>query len=188
MVPLVELWLPILLGAVFVFLASSVVHMALPMHKKDYSPLPDEEGLQKAMRDAGVKPGAYCVPHAEDMKCMGDPEFIAKCDAGPVVFMQVLPNGLPNIGKSLIQWFLWTLGVGVFVGWLVAQAHGPGAAFGDVFTMSAVASILAYAFTNVCNSIWKGESWWTTFKFMVDGTIYGLCTAAAFAWQWPALV
>ena len=36
MVGTAELWLPILLSGVFVFVVSSVIHMALPIHKNDY--------------------------------------------------------------------------------------------------------------------------------------------------------
>jgi len=35
MVPLAALWLPILLSAIIVFVASSVMHMLLPYHKSD---------------------------------------------------------------------------------------------------------------------------------------------------------
>ena len=40
---LTELWLPILVSAVFVFLVSSVIHMAIPIHKNDWSKMPGEE-------------------------------------------------------------------------------------------------------------------------------------------------
>ena len=36
MTELSELWLPIILSAVLVFMASSVIHMASPWHKSDY--------------------------------------------------------------------------------------------------------------------------------------------------------
>jgi len=36
MVSLVDLWLPILLSAVLVFVASSVIHMALRWHSNDF--------------------------------------------------------------------------------------------------------------------------------------------------------
>ena len=36
MVHIHALWLPILLSAVIVFVASSLIHMALPIHKSDY--------------------------------------------------------------------------------------------------------------------------------------------------------
>ena len=33
---------------------------------------------------------------------------------------------------------------------------------------------------------WKGVSWGITFKFVIDGLLYGLATGAVFAWLWPA--
>ena len=45
MFPLSALWLPILLSAVIVFIASSIMHMVLPYHKIDCKKLPDEEKL-----------------------------------------------------------------------------------------------------------------------------------------------
>ena len=36
MVPVLALWLPILVAAVIVFIASSILHMALPYHRSDY--------------------------------------------------------------------------------------------------------------------------------------------------------
>jgi len=47
-------------------------------------------------------------------------------------------------------------------------------------------AILAYAFANIPNSIWRGTPWSITLKFAVDGIIYGLVTAGAFGWLWPA--
>jgi len=35
MVPLTALWLPIVLAAVIVFVASSIMHMLLPYHRSD---------------------------------------------------------------------------------------------------------------------------------------------------------
>jgi hypothetical protein len=43
MTALTLLWLPILLAAVFAFIASSVFHMAPLWHKNEYPALPDEE-------------------------------------------------------------------------------------------------------------------------------------------------
>ena len=40
MVPLTSLWLPILLSAVVVFVASNVIHMVLGYHRSDYDQLP----------------------------------------------------------------------------------------------------------------------------------------------------
>jgi len=35
------------------------------------------------------------------------------------------------------------------------------------------------------NSIWYKRAWKTTAKYMLDGFIYGLVTAATFGWLWP---
>ena len=49
MVPVTALWLPILLSAVIVFVASSILHMVLPIHKSDYRKLPEEERVRDAL-------------------------------------------------------------------------------------------------------------------------------------------
>ena len=54
MVPIHALWLPILLSAVIVFIVSSIIHMALPVHKSDYRKLPDEEKALDALRATGA--------------------------------------------------------------------------------------------------------------------------------------
>ena len=55
MTPLSALWLPIVLSAVIVFVASSIMHMLLPYHRSDYKALPDEDKILPALRSAGLK-------------------------------------------------------------------------------------------------------------------------------------
>ena len=43
MTPLSALWLPIVLSAVIIFVASSIMHMLLPYHRSDYKQLPDDD-------------------------------------------------------------------------------------------------------------------------------------------------
>ncbi len=57
-----SLGLAILLSAVFVFLASSVVHMALSIHAGDYQKLPNEDAVLDGLREAKVTPGQYMFP------------------------------------------------------------------------------------------------------------------------------
>ena len=53
MVSLSTLWLPILVSAVFVFIASYLLWMALPFwHRKDYKKLPDEGAVLGALKNA----------------------------------------------------------------------------------------------------------------------------------------
>ncbi|MDH3590989.1 MAG: hypothetical protein OER88_03870, partial [Planctomycetota bacterium] len=73
---LADLWLPILLSAVFVFVVSSVIHMMLPIHKGDARRLGNEDGVLDAMRSGNATPGEYMFPCPESMKFeeMGTPE------------------------------------------------------------------------------------------------------------------
>jgi len=186
MVTLADLWLPILLSAVFVFVASSVIHMLLPIHKGDFGKLANEADVLAAMRKAGVAPGNYMFPCAGSMKEMATPEMIEKLNLGPVGHVTVLPNGPWKIGKSLGQWFAFTLVIGLFVAYLGTMALPAGTGYERVFRFTGTAAILGYGLANVDNSIWKGVSWWTTAKFVFDGVIYGLVTAGTFGWLWPA--
>ena len=70
MVPLTELWFPILLSAVFVFLVSSILHMVIPIHKGDFKKMPGEDKVLEAMRSQNLQPGSYMFPCAESMKDM----------------------------------------------------------------------------------------------------------------------
>lgn len=183
---LAALWLPILLSAVFVFVVSSVIHMATPMHKGDYKKLPGEANVLSGMRSEGVAPGHYMFPCAESMKAMGEPEMIAKFNEGPVGYVTVIPNGPPAIGKSLITWFIYSIVIGALVAYAATLGLQAGAEFMTVFRFTAVAAILGYAVGEIPQSIWKGMSWGITLKFVIDGLLYGLTTAATFAWLWPA--
>ncbi|MBT8479282.1 MAG: hypothetical protein KJO06_10200, partial [Gemmatimonadetes bacterium] len=98
MVPMLSLWLPILLSAFVVFVASSIIHMALGYHNSDFAKLPDEEGVMDALRPFSIPPGEYHMPKADNMKQMGEPEFVAKMEAGPMAMMTVVPNGAPKMG------------------------------------------------------------------------------------------
>lgn len=50
MVSVLSLWLPILLSAVFVFIASSLIHMVLGYHNSDYAKLPKQDEVMDALR------------------------------------------------------------------------------------------------------------------------------------------
>ncbi len=182
---LTELWLPILLSAVFVFIASSAIHMALPYHKTDVKKMSGEEAVLAAMRSGAVAPGAYMFPCADSMKDMCTPEMKAKIEQGPIGWLTVLPKGGFNLGKSLAGWFVYCLIIGglvAYVGW-----HGlhAGAEYLKVFQLCGAAAVLGYVVGYFHESIWKGQPWSITAKFMFDGLIYALLTAGTFGWLWP---
>ena len=95
MVPISALWIPILVSAVVVFIASAILHMVLPWHKGDNRQLPDEARVLDVMRTAGVTPGrAYRFPYCT-MKEMKSPEITEKFKRGPVGVLTILPSGPP---------------------------------------------------------------------------------------------
>ena len=83
MVSLAALWLPIVLSAIIVFIASSIMYMVLPYHRSDYQQLPDEDKLLAALRSVGLKRGLYHFPHCTH-KEMKSPAAIEKFKQGPV--------------------------------------------------------------------------------------------------------
>ncbi len=185
MITFADLWLPILVSAVFVFVASSLIHMALQIHKGDYEKLPNEAAFLDSLRKAGVRPGQFMFPCPGSMKEMGSAEMQAKFQQGPVGSMVVRPSGPPFMGKALGQWFAFCLVVAVFVAYL-SKPLGHGAEGMVVFRRAGIAAVLGYAFSSVTDSIWKGVKWGTTLKFIFDGIVYAIVTGATFAWLWPA--
>mgnify|MGYP003663540415 FL=1 len=184
MTSLALLWLPILLSAVFVFIVSSVIHMALPVHKNDYRGTPNEDGLRAALRDAKIPPGQYMFPHANSFKEAMSPEMTAKFEEGPVGILIMRPNGMMKMGGALTMWFFYCILIGVFVAYLTGFCIAPGGE--GVFRIAATVALLGHAFTSVNDSIWKSISWRVTLKFVGDGVAYALVTGATFAWLWPA--
>lgn len=185
MVTLGSLWLPILLSAVVVFIASSIIHMALPIHKNDYRKLPDEERVLDALRAAGVTPGRwYMFPFCthKEMKSQAVQE---KFKRGPVGSLTIRPSGSPNLGKFLAQWFLYCVVIGIFTAYLTGHTLGPGVSYAEVFRIAGTFAFAAYSLALVQDAIWKGENWGVTFKHVLDGLIYGLLTAGTFGWLWP---
>lgn len=185
---LLDLWLPILLAAVFVFVASSVIHMALPIHKGDYQRLPAETEILDALRPHAIPPGQYMFPCAASMKDMGSPEMLERFRQGPVGYAIIRPNGPPAIGKSLAQWFVFSIAIGVLVGYVASLAIPAGAPGKTVLRVTSAVAFVGYGMSNVTDSIWKGVSWGVTARFLFDGLVYGLITGATFAWLWPSPV
>ncbi len=185
MVSVTSLWLPIILSAVIVFIASSIIHMLLPIHRNDYRKLPDEDGVMDAFRKFSVPPGDYLFPCAGSPKEMTDLSFREKWNRGPVGMMTVMESGPPRMGKSLAIWFLYCLVVGVFAAYVAGRALGPGAHYLKVFRFAGVTAFVGYSLALWQNTIWYKRAWMTTLKANVDGLVYGLLTAGTFGWLWP---
>jgi hypothetical protein len=179
---LLDLWLPILLSAVFVFVASSIVWMVLPWHRRDWIALPDEEKVRAALK--GLSPGQYLVPWCERSR-MKDPDYQRKVQEGPIAFLIVRPAGKPGMGRQMGLWFAWTIVVSLLVAYVASRTLAPGTDYLEVFRIAGTVAWLTYAGATVTEAIWFGRSWRMVLGLQVDGLIYGLLTAGVFGWLWP---
>ncbi|HVN82600.1 MAG TPA: hypothetical protein VMW38_26690 [Terriglobia bacterium] len=185
MVPVTSLLVPILLSAVIVFVASSILHMVLRYHRNDLRKLPKEDEIMAALRGFSIPPGDYAVPCAGSMEGMKNPEFQDKMKKGPVVFMTVIPSGPPTMGMSLFLWFLYSVLVSFFSAYITGRALPPGAYYLAVFRFVGATAFMGYSLALLQNSIWYKRNWGTTLRSMFDGLVFGLLTAGTFGWLWP---
>lgn len=182
---LVSLWLPIVLSAVIVFVASSVIHMTPLWHKNDYPKMPREAEVLDALRPLAIPPGDYFIPRASGMKEMRSPEFKEKMRRGPVAVLTVMPNGEMAMGRSLVQWFAFLIVVGLFVAIVTCRTLPVGTPYPRVFKVAGTIAFMAYSLALCELSIWYRRSWSLTLKSAFDGLIYAALTAGTFGWLWP---
>jgi hypothetical protein len=185
MISVVSLWLPIVVSAVFVFIASSIIHMALGYHKNDLRKLPKEDEVMAALRPFDIPPGDYGMPLSGSMKAMKSPEFLEKMNKGPVAYLTVVPNGPPSMGTSLLLWFLYSVIVSIFAGYIAGAVLPHGTHYRKVFQIAGCVAFTGYSLALLQYSIWYRRNWGATLKSVFDGLIYGLLTAGTFGWLWP---
>ena len=183
---LLSLWLPILLSAVVVFVISSLIHMVIKWHAGDYDSLSNEDAVRDAIRAGNPAPGRYVVPHCKDMKNMASEAMMKKYVEGPVGHFTLGPTGMPNMGKYLGMWFLWSLLVAAVAAFLASRlfaldpTHARGAA-----KLAGAVTFIAYGFGTVTESIWMMRPWSTSAKYLLDAALYAVGSGLVFYWLWP---
>jgi uncharacterized membrane protein (DUF485 family) len=180
-----SLAVPTVVAAVIVFLVSFVIHMVLTYHRSDYKKIPNEDEALEALRRLNIPPGDYLAPHAGSPEAMRNPEFVARMTKGPLLVMTLSAGGPPAMGKNLVQWFLYTLVVGFFSGYLASRVLGPGTHYLTVFRVVGTSAFMGYSLGLVQDSIWHRRDWVTTAKMAFDGLVFALMTAGTFGWLWP---
>ena len=185
MVALSSLWLPIVLSAVFVFIASSILHMVLGYHRADFKRFPDEEGVMAALRPFALPPGDYMMPSPAGPNALKDPAFLEKFKKGPVGTFTINKGGSMNMAPQLVQWFLYCLVVSLFAGYLASRAVGPGAEYLRVSQIASSSAFAAYALGHWQGAIWYKRSLGMTIRNTIDGLIYGFITGGTLGWLWP---
>lgn len=182
---LLALWLPILVSAVAVFVASSIIHMAIKWHMPEYKGFANEDAVRAAVRASNPVPGQYAIPYCADHKLMRTPEFQKKFADGPVGFLTLRPNGFPSMGPTLGAWFVMNLVVSALAACAAAAALGPGASTPAVCTITGLATLLAYGGGPTQLFIWMGKPARAFATELLDAIIYAALVAAVFAMMWP---
>ena len=185
MVPLEQLWIPIVLSAVLVFVASSIIHMVIKWHNSDYHKLQSEDAVRAALKASSPPPGQYMIPYCSDMKEMQKPEMMQKLVEGPNAFVYVLKSGAPNMTRPLALWFVLIVVITLIAAYLASRTVPQGASFLAVCRVVSLVSFVAYTGGSISSAIWMGKPWASAIKEVADGFIYGLVTAATFGWLWP---
>ena len=183
-VPIQQLWSPILVSVVLCFLAGFVLHMLIPLHKADWVGLPGEPGVLDALRKAGAGAGHYMLPWC-DPKDMKSDAFQAKWAAGPVGILVLRRPGKFTMTPMLMGMVVYHLVVSLFIAYLAGRTLGPGTDYLQVFRVAGTAAIMAYGFGFVPHAIWYGYSRSFVVKQFTDAVVWGLLTAGTFGWLWP---
>lgn len=184
MVALASLWLPILLSAVVVFIASSIIYMVLTYHRSDVGSVPNEPAVLDALRH--IPPGDYMAPHGGSPAAMKDPAFQEKLKRGPMVHLTVLPPWSDKaFPRALAQWFVYSIVVSIFAAYIAGRALPRGTEYAEVFRFAGTTAFVGYGLALAQQSIWSGRRWSTTAKAMFDALIYGLLSGGVFGWLWP---
>ena len=92
------------------------------------------------------------------------------------------------MGPALAQWFIYLLIVSTFAAYLASRTLPAAAHYLEVFRIAGTTAFMAYAMSHPAASIWYWRSWSTTFKYIIDGLVYGLLTGGVFGWLWPHVV
>jgi hypothetical protein len=200
MAALTALWLPILLSAAAVWIASALAWMLMPHHKGDFRQLTNEDDVMAAVRKLAIAPGIYFFPHMKDCnKAKMDPVAKEKYEKGPHGMLQVWPPDMfGKMGRNMALSFVFYIIVGVFVAYLATlaipvDAPADGALAGllgrpdfmTVFRFTGTAAVMAYCMAQIPHQIWFGTPLRNIMSALVDGVAYGLITGAIFGWLWP---
>ena len=180
---LIQLWLPILLTTVGIWMASTIIWTVMPHHAKDFSPVPNEDAFLSALKGLTLPQGSYQFPHCGSHKNSRDPEFQRKWKEGPAGTINVMK--CDGMGKNIILTVVVQLLASTITAYLGSLVLARGLDFMPVFRFFATAGVLTWCFASLPNQIWFGASRNVKVACVIDGVIYAAITGAIFAALWP---
>lgn len=182
-----QLWLPIVLSAVIVFVGSAIIWMALPHHKTEWKAAPNQDALQNAFK--GAAPGLYCFPCPSDPKQRQSPESMKKWAEGPSGWLTLIPPGPFSMGGNMVRSVIFYLVTAFFAAYVASHVMPMGGAsaptYLQVFRVVGTIGFMAFGFGSVPDSIWFGRPWRSTVYVLADSLFLGLLMGGTFGWLWP---
>src|ERR1051326_5906332 len=124
-----QLFLPILLSAVLVFVVSSVMHTVLKYHNSDFKHLVNEDEVRAAVRKGSATAGMYMIPYCADHKQGSSPEMLRKLEEGPNGMLVLRAPGQIKIGPFLAQWFVYSIVVSALAAYVAHSTLQHGATY-----------------------------------------------------------
>jgi hypothetical protein len=180
---LAQLWLPILVSAVLVFVASAASHMLVPYRQREWAQAPGQDTIQAALR--GARPGLYVFPVPEDPRQRMKPDALKRWSEGPSGWLSLVPPGPMSMGRNLGLSFLVNLVVSFMAAYVAFHALGTAAHYRAVFRLVGTVGVLAYGVGSVYEGIWYWRPGKSLAMNVVDALVAGLLMAGTFGWLWP---
>lgn len=177
------LWLPIIVSGVFVWIASFLFWMVLPIHKGEWGELPDDKGFMGALTEMGVQPGQYVFPCSDNGKRMKDPEFQELMKRGPTGILTVW-KGPPQMGLYMPATLLLYMLVSLFVAYIAFHTLQPSQPYLTKFRITGAAAVAIYTLGKLPHDVWFRTPSGSVMRQLFDGVVYGLLTAGTFGWLW----
>lgn len=180
---LTDLWLPIVLNAVALFIASFIAWMVLPHHFGDWKKLDKETEVMDSVNRWNIPAGSYMFPQTNSKAEQNSEEHMARYKRGPrgVITVWEYPNMQMNLAATFGFFFLTTCII-AYVTHIACPPGASGVDFMKVFRISGTIGILTHAFSGVLNAIWFKRRVITD---VVDGIVYGIIIGLIFAMLWP---
>lgn len=179
-----ELWKPILLGGLAVFVMSALVWTLLPHHRTEWAKLMNEDAVGEALRGASPAPGLYAIPHMGGMSGAGTTEEKAKLIRGPIAYITILRNGAPAMGPMMVKSALSSIVIAFFIAYVGWHTLPPGTEYLKVFRVVGTMGFMTYALGSMSESIWFGRPWSSFALQALDALMYGLILGGVFGWLW----
>jgi hypothetical protein len=180
---LAQLWLPIVVSAVLVFVVSAATHMLIPARQAEWARLPAQDSIQAAVR--GAAPGLYMFPLPETVKERGTADSMARWAEGPSGWLTVVAPGPIKMGRNMALSLLMNLFVSAMAGYVAVHALGAAPPYRAVFRIVGSIGFLAYAVGPIYEAIWYWKPARSLAYSAVDALLYGLVMGGAFGWLWP---